>query len=242
MSKTTLRETIRAELDRAIARVLLGAVDEAAELSGCAPNPTAAGRILVGPKKNQGELRRPPQEAPAGALNGLFARFGMSEVREAIAHLETRGLVERRPGRMVRLGLTPQGEQYLQGRIERPTGVLERLLLRPEHKDPAYLALRELRAKLARAEELSPAYLFPERTLRALAAKRPRTIDELRSVPGIGPGKAARYGAALLEAIAKLPPRALPSESPPGDADPWERVRERDLLLAGVGTGDAPGG
>jgi len=62
--------------------------------------------------------------------------------------------------------------------------------------------LRALRRRLADAEGV-PAYIvFSDAVLRAMAALRPRTAGELLQVPGVGPVKLERYGAAFLEAIA----------------------------------------
>ena len=47
-----------------------------------------------------------------------------------------------------------------------------------------------------------PAYVVAtDATLAAMARSQPLTEDELLSVPGIGPAKAARYGAAMLAVI-----------------------------------------
>jgi ATP-dependent DNA helicase RecQ len=53
------------------------------------------------------------------------------------------------------------------------------------------------------ADEASvPAYvILSDRTLREIAASRPGTIDDLLSVNGIGPVKADRYGARLLQVV-----------------------------------------
>ncbi len=43
-----------------------------------------------------------------------------------------------------------------------------------------------------------PAFcIFPDKTLRAIAAERPRTEEELLAVSGVGPAKAAKFGAAV---------------------------------------------
>ena len=71
--------------------------------------------------------------------------------------------------------------------------------------------LRSLRAKLA-ADERLPAYcVFHDRTLAALARDRPATLGELAAVPGVGPTKLAKYGAAFL---AVLRDAEEPSPSP----------------------------
>jgi ATP-dependent DNA helicase RecQ len=49
-----------------------------------------------------------------------------------------------------------------------------------------------------------PAYVvFPDRTLAAIAALRPRNPDALRAVQGIGPAKLELYGAALLDLVSQ---------------------------------------
>lgn len=64
-----------------------------------------------------------------------------------------------------------------------------------------YVALQEWRATTARAADVSPHVVLPDRTLAAVARAQPRTIDELRTIPGIGPVKANRYGDALLRLL-----------------------------------------
>ena len=40
-------------------------------------------------------------------------------------------------------------------------------------------------------------FVFSDRTLRAIAAERPRTQEDLLAVDGIGPAKVAKFGAAV---------------------------------------------
>jgi ATP-dependent DNA helicase RecQ len=44
--------------------------------------------------------------------------------------------------------------------------------------------------------------VFHNSTLAEIASRRPSTIAELASVPGVGPAKLDRYGSELLEALA----------------------------------------
>lgn len=61
--------------------------------------------------------------------------------------------------------------------------------------------LRAVRKRLADAEGV-PAYIvFGDAALREMAARQPRDLDELLTVPGVGPAKLARYGAAFLEGL-----------------------------------------
>ena len=50
--------------------------------------------------------------------------------------------------------------------------------------------------------------VFHNSTLAEIAERRPRTIAELASVPGVGPAKLERYGAELLAALADAPATA----------------------------------
>ncbi len=62
-------------------------------------------------------------------------------------------------------------------------------------------ALRALRRALA-DEQKVPAYVvFHDSTLRAIAARAPRSLHELAQLPGIGETKLARYGEAVLAAV-----------------------------------------
>jgi ATP-dependent DNA helicase RecQ len=44
--------------------------------------------------------------------------------------------------------------------------------------------------------------VFHNSTLAEIASRRPTTIAELASVPGVGPAKLERYGRELLDALA----------------------------------------
>jgi ATP-dependent DNA helicase RecQ len=63
-------------------------------------------------------------------------------------------------------------------------------------------ALRQHRLTVARAEGVAPFIVASDRTLRDIATLRPRTLAELELAHGVGPHKAARYGAGLLRVVA----------------------------------------
>ncbi len=69
----------------------------------------------------------------------------------------------------------------------------------PDASDEAlFEELRALRKRLAEADRL-PAYMvFSDATLRAMAARRPTTPDELLDVSGVGQVKLAKYGEEFL--------------------------------------------
>jgi ATP-dependent DNA helicase RecQ len=66
---------------------------------------------------------------------------------------------------------------------------------------PLFGALRELRARLAREQNVPAYVIFHDSTLRNIAERRPLSLDELAQVGGIGGTKLERYGEALVEAV-----------------------------------------
>ena len=66
---------------------------------------------------------------------------------------------------------------------------------------PLFDALRGWRGQLAREQNVPAYVIFHDRTLRDIAQLRPASISELARVGGIGGGKLARYGEAVLEIV-----------------------------------------
>jgi len=62
-------------------------------------------------------------------------------------------------------------------------------------------SLRQWRAAEAKTQAVPPYVIFHDTTLREIAAVRPRTIDELGEVKGVGASKLIRYGTAVLAAV-----------------------------------------
>jgi len=62
-------------------------------------------------------------------------------------------------------------------------------------------ALREVRLRLARERGVPPYVIFHDTTLRDMVGRKPKTIDDLRDVYGVGDRKAALFGDAFLDAI-----------------------------------------
>jgi ATP-dependent DNA helicase RecQ len=67
---------------------------------------------------------------------------------------------------------------------------------------PLFQALREMRARLAKAQNLPAYVIFHDSTLRLIAEQRPGSISELARIGGIGGAKLERYGAEVLEVVA----------------------------------------
>jgi ATP-dependent DNA helicase RecQ len=68
--------------------------------------------------------------------------------------------------------------------------------------DPMFEALREVRRNLAATAGVPPYVVFHDSTLRGIAEARPRTLAQLARIQGVGEAKLARYGDAMLAAVA----------------------------------------
>ena len=63
--------------------------------------------------------------------------------------------------------------------------------------------LKDLRRKIAKQHGLPTYVIFQEPSLDAMATTYPITIEELQNIPGVGPGKAKRYGQEFIDLIKK---------------------------------------
>ncbi len=66
---------------------------------------------------------------------------------------------------------------------------------------PVMEDLERWRAAAANAAAVTPAAVLSDAALAALVEQRPCDLDELAAVPGVGPGKARRFGPRLLEIV-----------------------------------------
>jgi ATP-dependent DNA helicase RecQ len=110
-----------------------------------------------------------------------------------------------------RTSAAPSGAPRVTPAVVMPSG--DRLPARPAPREPAELdaaaqdlfeALRRYRLTVARAEGVAPFIIASDRTLRDIAALRPRDLAELERAHGVGPYKALKYGAGFLQVVAKL--------------------------------------
>lgn len=70
--------------------------------------------------------------------------------------------------------------------------------------DPVlYSMMKDLRKKLSKRLEVPPFVIFQDPSLEAMATTYPITLEELQNIPGVGAGKAKRYGKEFIELIKK---------------------------------------
>ncbi|MDO4692236.1 MAG: DNA helicase RecQ [Porphyromonadaceae bacterium] len=68
--------------------------------------------------------------------------------------------------------------------------------------DPVLFAImKDLRKKMGQQNQVPPYVIFQDISLEAMATFYPITMDELQNIPGVGAGKAARYGQQFLDVI-----------------------------------------
>ena len=64
-----------------------------------------------------------------------------------------------------------------------------------------YSILKDLRKKIAKHLGLPPYVIFQDPSLEAMATTYPISLEELQNIPGVGAGKAKRYGAEFVKVI-----------------------------------------
>jgi ATP-dependent DNA helicase RecQ len=80
-----------------------------------------------------------------------------------------------------------------------------------EEDAPLLSALKAKRRALAEAARLPAYVIFTDRTLIEMAERRPRTLDDMAHISGVGAKKLESYGAAFLEVIAGEAARIHPA-------------------------------
>ncbi len=68
-------------------------------------------------------------------------------------------------------------------------------------EDAAFERLRLLRKRLADTQGVPPYVIFHDATLREMAQRKPRTLEECAQIRGVGEAKLARYGQHFIDAL-----------------------------------------
>jgi ATP-dependent DNA helicase RecQ len=145
---------------------------------------------------------------------GLLKEEAPSAIRGYIEQLVGDGLLAREGDPYPVLRLTAAGTSLLRGegdcalyRAAKPPSPRKRS--RSAVRDAGTLGadadlfdvLRDVRLRLARERGVPPYVIFHDTTLRDMVERRPKTIDDLHDVYGVGAKKAADFGDAFLDAI-----------------------------------------
>jgi ATP-dependent DNA helicase RecQ len=73
----------------------------------------------------------------------------------------------------------------------------------PPGAEPVFERLRAWRASVAKEQKLPAYVIFHDATLRAIAALRPSSLEELGTVSGVGQSKLTKFGDQVLEVVAE---------------------------------------
>ena len=102
-------------------------------------------------------------------------------------------------------------------RLSAHLGPLDLTSTRSTSDQPLLESLRAWRAEVARAARVAPSVVLADRTLAAVASRRPADQAELGDVPGIGPIKIEQYGSTLLDLVADHSAEDLSADHSAGD-------------------------
>lgn len=165
-----------------------------------------------------GDLDGLPDALAGLSTTGILAAEGARVVADWIDAAQGGGLLAASPDSYRTLSLTRAGRDVMAGRMRRVALTVpepprpkakrtraSKLLVAgaaPSAEPGRIEALREWRRREA-VRRAVPAYVvLHDRTLVALAAARPATLDALSEIPGIGPAKLEAYGRDLLALFA----------------------------------------
>jgi ATP-dependent DNA helicase RecQ len=143
---------------------------------------------------------------------GLLERESPSAVRGFIEQLVAEGMLAREGDPYPVVRLTAAGVTLMKGSGDctlyreivpaKPKGRGRSRLAQTAAADPELFdVLRAVRQRLARDRGVPPYVIFHDRTLQEMAERRPRTVDDLHEIYGVGARKAADFGDAFLDAI-----------------------------------------
>ena len=129
-------------------------------------------------------------------------------MKEAMIH----GYLEKDMTTYGSVHITPQGKKFLRKptKFEIPIEVIdedaeeniEQNMIGSSAADTElYSILKDLRKKVGKMHDVPPYVIFQDPSLEAMATFYPITMEELQNIPGVGAGKAKRYGSEFLKVI-----------------------------------------
>ena len=153
------------------------------------------------------------------AFFGALRDWDVERIRDLVSTLVELGLIVRGHGEKPTLSVSRTGLALLAGEHS----VAVELEVGPSRPAPTrsrvskgltagdltgeavmrFEALRQWRLDAARRARLPPYVIFHDKTLAEIARTRPVSMADLAAIPGIGPAKLERYGAAVLAATRK---------------------------------------
>ena len=123
-----------------------------------------------------------------------------------------RGFIQKDVSAYGNLKITAQGKKFLRKptKFEVPIEQIEEEeeVANQNHmegssagNDELFAILKDLRRNVAKRKDVPPYVIFQDPSLEAMATFYPITMEELQNIPGVGAGKAQRYGSEFLKVI-----------------------------------------
>ncbi|HJR58916.1 MAG TPA: DNA helicase RecQ [Vicinamibacterales bacterium] len=192
-----------------IARKVLSCVARVGQRFGVAH----VANVLCGSESEQVTSRRHDQLSTFGLLKDA----AVPEVRGYVEQLMAQGFLRQTDDQYPVVALTSEGVELLKNASAAPDLALSRQRRVVREREPRrsrveaeawegvdrdlFEKLRVVRLQIARSRGVPPYVVFHDTTLREMARIRPQTIEELRTVYGVGARKAEDLGESFLEAL-----------------------------------------
>jgi ATP-dependent DNA helicase RecQ len=192
-----------------LARKILSCVARVGQRFGTAH----VANVLCGSESEQVLARRHHELSTFGLLKDA----AVPEVRACIEQLIAQGLLRQTEDHYPVVALTPDGVRLLKDANAAPGLALSRQRRVVREREPRrsrveaeawegvdrdlFEKLREVRMRIARARGVPPYVIFHDTTLRDMARLRPQTLEQMRSVYGVGARKAEDLGGDFLQAL-----------------------------------------
>ena len=185
------------------AQMILSCVRRVRDKLGYSVGSMMIAKVLQGSK----EKKLLELSLPELSTYGLLKDMGRSDIRAMIDHLELLGYLKLEEHDV--LELTPKaGEVLYHGKtvtmMVRKEPEAQKIAVTKLAGASAELfdVLKELRAEIAKENNVPAYVIFSNATLSDMAKKAPKNLSEFRRVSGVGEIKAAWYGKRFLERIA----------------------------------------
>ena len=164
--------------------------------------------VLVGKDNNEIKSYKHDELENFGCQEGTDAKFLNAVIRQAIIagyldkDIENYGLIK----------VTSEGRRFIENPVSFKvvedndfSGSEDEYAVKGGAScavDPElYSILKDLRKKIAKKLELPPYVIFQDPSLEAMATTYPINLEELQNIPGVGAGKAKRYGSEFVKII-----------------------------------------
>jgi DNA helicase-2/ATP-dependent DNA helicase PcrA len=189
---------------------LVRLAEELAELDGAAFVAELERRFGVGGESRRGVHLLTLHGAKGLEFEAVFiARVEEKELPSKLSKTPAQIAEERR---LFYVGLTRAKRHLFVTWTNKPSRFLGELgVQRPAFKapldgepdDPVFAALKKWRLERSRADEVPAYVVFHNATLAEIAARKPSSLRDLATVPGVGPAKLERYGEEILSVMTR---------------------------------------